>query len=59
MVAGAAYFPVVVMLPEFGLIDQVYLTAAPLVMENDSVPEAFSVTVAGVIDCACEAAAIE
>jgi hypothetical protein len=59
MVAGAVYLPDAVMLPELGLIDQVYSLDAPLVTENDSLCEGFSVTVAGVSDCACKAAAIE
>jgi hypothetical protein len=59
MEAGAVYFPDVVMLPELGLIDQVYSVATPGVTENDSVCEGFSVTVAGVSDCACDTAAIE
>jgi len=58
MEAGAVYFPDVVTLPELGLIDQVYSLATPLVTENDSVWDGFSVIVAGVIDCACKAATV-
>jgi hypothetical protein len=59
MVAGALYDPATEIVPEFGLIDQVYRLLPAFWTENDCVCEGFNVTLAGATDCACEAIVIE
>jgi hypothetical protein len=56
MLDGAVYCPATVMLPELGLIDQVYRFFPAFCTENIWTPDAFRVTVLGAIDCACRTA---
>lgn len=47
---GAVYCPAAVMLPELGLIDQVYRVFPAFFTENSWTPDDFKVTVDGAID---------
>jgi hypothetical protein len=51
MVAGALYDPATEIVPELGLIDQMYRLLPAFWTENDCVCEGFNVTLAGATDC--------